>query len=673
MIGRQSHNEGILVLPAKGKVTIDGKLDDWDLSGRIWVFADKNVRSRFSAKLSAMWTATDLYVAVKWKDPTPMYSMIDPEFNSNDGWKADSLQLRLWTPDQTSWLTTWYFAGKKQPILHVSKWLDPRDNREGQDITVLAAKPGGSILGEGAEMAYKKDADGKGYVQEIKVPWKHIYKQAPEMKAGVAFHMGMEFLWGDPTGKIWPIHRYADNMQPGHTSREFYWTATKAWGEATLVDRGNVLVRKYVQAGSKLEGTVPIRLTLPKDAVRFTIVVEDPSGKIIRTLGGLDPNDYAVKEKGNRRTVKVLWDGLTDKIWSGNWRDGYKGAGKLVRPATYKVRGLYHKGLSSAYEMCFYNPGTPPWPVTGGSGAWGADHASPLRVARAGDWMIVSWAFAEGGSGIIGIGPDGLKKWGEKRGGLHIVADDKYVYAVPAGWHLKKEVVIRLDKKNGAYKPFQVDGQPLPFELPISDILKGRAAGTVTGIAVHGDILALALRAQEPDQVISRPEEVGRPTAKASGSGMIALLDRNTAQLKKLLKTASASSPAFDSKGRLYALLDAKPARIYPATGKTKALKTPGRQHPYCRRGPGQPGEGVLAEGQARLHLRPERRPADSRQIQSPGNDEDELGCGRRQRTGLGGRKLGLSAPCFSLGQKRQTDTRLYRQYRLCRHRLLPA
>jgi biopolymer transport protein ExbD len=39
--------------------------------------------------------------------------------------------------------------------------------------------------------------------------------------------------------------------------------------------------------------------------------------------------------------------------------------------------------------------------------------------------MVVAWGFAEGGSGIIGVGPDGLKKWGEKRGGRLIAADAK--------------------------------------------------------------------------------------------------------------------------------------------------------------------------------------------------------------------------------------------------------
>ena len=52
----QTENYGISVLPAPGKVTIDGKCDDWDLTGGI--FACNNVeeqRDRHSAWLHMMY------------------------------------------------------------------------------------------------------------------------------------------------------------------------------------------------------------------------------------------------------------------------------------------------------------------------------------------------------------------------------------------------------------------------------------------------------------------------------------------------------------------------------------------------------------------------------------------------------------------------------------------
>jgi hypothetical protein len=92
MVGNQSQNEGILVLPAPQKVTVDGDLKDWDLSGRIWIFADKAVRDRYSVKLSAMWDKDNLYLAARWNDPTPMHSIVDPDINPEHGWRSDAWQ-----------------------------------------------------------------------------------------------------------------------------------------------------------------------------------------------------------------------------------------------------------------------------------------------------------------------------------------------------------------------------------------------------------------------------------------------------------------------------------------------------------------------------------------------------------------------------------------------------
>jgi len=64
----QTENYGISVLPAPGNVTIDGKYDDWDLSGGI--FACNNVeeqRDRHSAWLHMMYDKDNLYVLARVK------------------------------------------------------------------------------------------------------------------------------------------------------------------------------------------------------------------------------------------------------------------------------------------------------------------------------------------------------------------------------------------------------------------------------------------------------------------------------------------------------------------------------------------------------------------------------------------------------------------------------
>ena len=44
------------------------------------VFADIDLRSRYSVEAALMWDAENLYLAAKWKDPTPMYSTVDPDY-----------------------------------------------------------------------------------------------------------------------------------------------------------------------------------------------------------------------------------------------------------------------------------------------------------------------------------------------------------------------------------------------------------------------------------------------------------------------------------------------------------------------------------------------------------------------------------------------------------------
>jgi len=554
MLGRQSQNEGMLVVPAPGELAIDGKLDEWDLSGRIWVFADKDLRSQYSVEAAGMWTKDALYLAAKWRDPTPMYSTVNPAFNPQDGWKSDSWQMRVVT-DRPLWITTWYFTPKEMPVMHVSYWTDPNNSRAGQDITLLAAEPGGTELGEGVEMAYRELDDGGGYVQEIKIPWELLYAEKPDVKPGMVLRLGNEFLWGDPSGKTWPVHRYADNMQPGHTSREFYWTAKRAWGDARLVAEGEVDVRRYIAEGEKLEGTIPLRAEIPGDAARFTLVIDDARGNRIRNLGGLDPADYTVAEQDGQRTVEVLWDGLTDKEWSGNHREGFSGEGQLVPPGTYHVHGLYHHGIDAQYEMCFYNPGTPPWRTGDTSGAWGSNHAAPENVAAAGDWMIVAWPFSEGGSATIGIAPDGLKQWGELRGGATLAADAEYVYATP--WqHGEITALNRFDAKTGEYRPFLKDGKAKPFDLELSDMFGNADVGVPVAMSCAGDRLAIAM-----------------------STGVVGLFDTATADRIKTLDVDDPKDIALAGAGdalMLYAISGRKVVAVDVTGGGQSAVRTPG-------------------------------------------------------------------------------------------------
>jgi len=488
MIGRQTQNEGMVAVPAKAAVTIDGKLDEWDLSGRIWTYADTSVRDSFSVKTAAMWDADNLYLAFLWRDPMPLNSTVNPEFDPSRGWVADAVQLRVLADKQPSWFTMWGYEKGAKPAVHVYYWAGENKEKGGAEKLYYTGIAGQTALGDGVESAYTALPDGKGFVHEVKLPWNVVYKKDWKGAADQTIRMGMEFLWGGSTGRDWPMHRYADNMQPGATSREFFWTAKKAWGDLTTVSQSVKEPRRYVEGSLKPQGTIPVRVQVPAAAATFTVVIDDLDGNRVRNLaGGYDVVDFTVASDGQSATLEVMWDGLDER-------------GKLAKPGRYKVRGLTQNGVDGYYEMSFYNPGMPPWQTADNRGAWGADHTVVRLLARSGENVIATCDFAEGGYGTFAVKPDGTKAWSEKRGANVLAASDAYVYTVPNDWDAKGVQLLRLDAKSGKFAPFVRDGKERPMPLHFNELLElpeldGGEAPTppkARALGVGAGILALA-------------------------------------------------------------------------------------------------------------------------------------------------------------------------------------
>ncbi|HSI83786.1 MAG TPA: hypothetical protein VK970_08375 [Candidatus Methylacidiphilales bacterium] len=559
VMGRQSQNEGLVVVPvpAGKKVTIDGDLSDWELSGRMQSFADWDLRDSHSVETAAMYDTDNFYISYKWRDPSPMLSAVNPDFNPSDGWRSDAVQMRLHT-DRNLWITVWYYTADKVPVMHISYWKNDSNNKLGQDITVLRAKAGGSDLGEGVEMSYKMAADGKGFVQEVKIPWSKLYRKMPEIKAGLTFKLGLEFLWGDDKEGKNPEHRYADNMQPGATSREFFWTAVRSWGDAKLVAEPKVAERVYTLPKTTLPGTIPVRFSVPENAIRMTVVIEDEKGKRIRNLvGDVTPQEYQKGLKGAERQVEVMWDGLDD-------------SGKLVPVGKYKVRGLTRGSFDATFDAVFYNPGNPPWYTLDGTGGFGSNHASPERVARAGDKMILAFVMSEGGHALVGYNAEDKKIWGENRGAHQLTADEKHVYTITREvWTKEKKTMLyRYNAADGSYAPFVVDGKPRSFELEVTEVV---GDSPVTEAPVN-PTEARSLTDPLPEQTLPTGLAVGKTQlALALPDGRLCLLDKVSAKLSKTLKPGkNATALAFEPKtDDLYAIIEGKLVKIDKESGAT--------------------------------------------------------------------------------------------------------
>lgn len=465
----------MLVVRKSTPIKIDGDLGEWSEKSRIWCFPDYDLREKFSVGVTACWDTEALYLALNWKDVDGLHNEVDPAVEPQNGWKADALQLRFSTLDQTTWVTTWMFTPKKQPVLLVDVWKDRVNPKSGLESRMLTAAQGETQLGEGVEMAYRGDQDQKDFTQEIRIPWKLLFRKVPALEVEATFKMGMEFIWGGPDGRSKPVNRFADNVQAGETTRQFFWSAQKIWGEATLVDKPPAEARVYrLQAEEKSANVgVPIRLVIPSGATSLTVVIENESGQRIRNLVA----DHPVSAP----STEVYWDGLSDE-------------GKPVMPGSFRARGLTHGALRVSYEGSYYNPGNPPWATVDGTGGWGGDHTNPSAVAADESGIFLGWPYAEGGFGTIGLSPEGNKVWGEHTGASFLALCGTDVIAAVSDVMGDGEFQLsRFDRVTGKGKPFMRPGGALPFPASLSQLFGKEMTGKITALVAGNDRIFLSL------------------------------------------------------------------------------------------------------------------------------------------------------------------------------------
>lgn len=486
MLGKQTNNQGFFAVPAPGPVHVDGEFGDWDLSGQIESYANAETKDVFSVKTAAMWDAQSLYLAFDWRDPYPMESRFHPARDSGRGWMSDSVQLRVLADGHASWITLWDYAGER-PVVQIvylnrqGGQLAPRAG-EGGELLFYKDTPGEIVLGPGVEMAYKKAADGKGFTQEVRLPWTLLFEGPYSPKAGDAIRLGLEFHFGSEGGGDRPIHSYSDNVRPGTGMRSFFWTNADNWGDLTLADAPLREKRVYLEEIREAEG-IPLRCEVETGAKTFTIVLNGKDGQRVRNVaGGLPVEKYKVGEKNGKTTVEVYWDGLDE-------------SGRPVPPGEYVLAGVTAKGIEGYFESAFYNPGTPPWKTANTRGAWGADHTLIQRLAAAGDGMAVCCRFAEGGYGTFLLETTGerrfQKRWSEIRGTDAVAANARYIFTIPNDWSASGVELLRLNAADGSFAPFVRDGRELPMPYRLADLFGEKHPPAVTALAAASNLLLM--------------------------------------------------------------------------------------------------------------------------------------------------------------------------------------
>lgn len=583
----ETENLGLSVLPAAGPVAIDGAIGDWDLSSGVFACNDcENQRDQYAVWLHAMADKDNLYILARWIDETPANN--PGQTIADYGWNGDCLQIRMLlnrgTPQQ------------QKTVINCWKGSDGADVLQ-FDVDGRNWGPAGKDQkSAGAKQAFRSTDDGKGYVQEIALPWRLLTPDGLPPKAAGGFVITFEpnFTVGGK-GRL----SIKDVFKPGvNIDRVFTFMADPCWGEATLVAAGTraphpvrlsdarefpvhmVEGRPVIDWAGLIKtteraGFAPIAFTMPEDGY-VSLNLVDHDGVVARQL--LTGTFYA---KGEHT---VLWDGLTTP----NWRT----PGEPVAPGTYRWEGIRHQGIHLALRGWAANAGSAPWDA-GPTTNWGGDHGMPDACVATDDGVVLGWSGAEAGSAVVACDLQGQARWRNSRNGM---AGAELIAAGSGGLYVMnwKGNLYRIATKDASYVTWE---GTTSTDLFVKD-LWGEEKGMpeeANAMTVAGDHLLLGFTKANLVAVLDARSgkllkrlTVPAPTAIKSGSdGGVYVLSGGAAVLALDVGTgvtrpvvgglANAVALAVDRAGDLYVGLGAPENQVRVFTPAGKNLRTIGR------------------------------------------------------------------------------------------------
>jgi sugar lactone lactonase YvrE len=609
----ETENHGIAVLPAPGKVTIDGKTGDWDLSGGIFACGDvENQRERMAVWIHAMYDRENLYVLARWRDETPMNN--PRQALAGMGFNGDCLQLRIVTHPGTP----------QERCSHWDAWRDCN----GQDV--LSAQYGkqlnegnlGDAKAKGAKLAFLKDPDGKGYVQEMALPWALLTKDGRPQQAGEQLTMTVE-----PNFTIGADGRLTikDIFKPGVSiDRVFTFMSSQVWGTATLERKGRIAPRpvrlsdarefqvrmengvpvvdwKGLIKQKEAAGFAPVRFAMPEDGY-VSLHLRSGDGTVVRQLLNCE-----FRSKGPH---EVKWDGLSTPIW--------RQPGEPVAPGVYTWQAIYHKGIGLRLRGFASNGGATPWDYPPGTGNWGGDHGVPCTAASDKEKVYLGWSGAEAGKALLACDLEGRVQWNNTHGGIGgaqmVAVDGRRVYVVrdvdPQGD--KSVVLYQLDARQGSY--IRWDGtESADLEVKSPDGLAAQGGSVFLSYAKANEIKVLDGRSGRELQKLQVPGPAAMCTAGeklmyvlSHGTAVLALSPAGGPARQVVGGLKNAAGVAADAGGNIYVAVREPDNQVKVFSAEGKPLRQIGRRGgrpqlgPWVADGMSAPG-GVTVDADGKL------------------------------------------------------------------------
>ena len=554
-VQNKADNTEIRIVPAPGKVTVDGDLKDWDMSGAIVMFLDESSRDAFHVRAAMMYDKECVYIGGVWKDPTPMMNMTHFGGDVQNAWNADAIQVRfLSDPSVKSDAATMYGgrmpAEQQKFINHINLWYSTQDKKAGYQACYTLNYADGVLNPEGVQGVYVKDADGNGCTFEYRIPLNVLRAPGP-YKGGDAVQMQFQVHWGNERGTELKAG-LTDVRNP--SSSTLGYMGPNSWGVGRFMAAGNLppVVRTTVERAA---GHIPISFTLAKDG-KVSISIRDASGKTVRTGIGAVP--YKAGEQA------WLWDGLDD--------------GDQPLPAgAYTAKILTHDGIGQKYIMNVGVSGTPTWQTEDGTGGWAGDYWAPTFVATEGDRVVLGTGNAEAQKPTIGTDLEGKKLWPTTALGISLALRNGFGYFGNNG------NLTKFSLKDGQLAAF-ADGRP-NAQAPVN---RGLAAlDDATLVSATGDnklyLIDSATGKQKGEVETPVPLTCGlaadaKGTVYAVSENAVGTVDPKAGGFTPIAKDLDEPKMlACDAEGNVYVSLQGKTMQVWKLDPKGKVLQKFGK------------------------------------------------------------------------------------------------
>ncbi len=231
----------VRVMPAPGKVVIDGDLSEWDLRGQFRAACLEPYAADYHVEGAMMYDAQHLYLAAHVADPAPMCNVVDPSSDIQFVWAGGSVMVRLCTDRLRQWPLSASAGGDRSTarcgtavddkIVHINMFYSCLEAKARMVLGYGACDENQVVDPPGVEGAFRKDAKGRGYTLEYAVPWRALHVDADPPRAGDALAATWYVHWSDEAGRTC-IGKLIEVVNPAAEHPDFARGST--WGKAVF-------------------------------------------------------------------------------------------------------------------------------------------------------------------------------------------------------------------------------------------------------------------------------------------------------------------------------------------------------------------------------------------------------------------------------------------------------